>query len=165
MAQSRTSGRARALRYLVGTVTQGSADAFAEAEIITGLQSVGNVAFVIRELIFQFPGVPLVDAASIQLSITRKSFSVMPSVLERTLIYTQLRYYELVTSGAVEQSLFERVKFDADDFLIVVEDPIYLQIDSNATSGTNTGRVRIGYQQLDINEIDRLQLIADTLSS
>ncbi|MND07381.1 hypothetical protein D3C83_293060 [compost metagenome] len=49
--------------------------------------------------------------------------------------------------------------------LRVVEDPLYLQIDSSATSASNVGAVRILYEEVTIREIDRLSLLAETLSA
>lgn len=164
MAQARTT-RGTALSYLTAIVTQGSNDAFAETSVPTGLGAVGNQAFQVRELLFRMPGLPNVNACRVGLSLTRKSFSAEPNVTERTLIWKAERYVTFTTSGALYQDLIVRVQFDENDNLLLVEDPIYLSIDSDTTSAANVGRVRIGYISLAISEVDRLTLINNTLSS
>lgn len=153
-----------ALKYLTATVTQGSNDAFAETEIPTGLAAVGNVAFRIRELVSEIPSLAATNAVEIEVALTRKTFAAMPSVTERTLLYKRKIRVSLTTSGTFLEECVDRVKYDADDNLLIVEDPIYLSVDSNATSASNSVRIRIGYEQIRISEVDRLQLIAQTLT-
>lgn len=154
-----------ALSYLVGTVTQGSADAYAESQIVTGLGSVGNRAFQIREILWRIPQVANINGAGIVLTLSRKTFSTQPQVTERTLIHRFERYVTFSTSGATVQGQVERLAFSEQDNFLIVEDPIYFQIDSDLTTVANVGRVRIGYVPVAISELDRLTLINNTLAS
>lgn len=153
-----------AMKILIGSVTQGGADAFAEAEIPTGLTPATNVAFRIRFLEFFVPVLPGVDSQA-QVALSRKSFSSFPGFSERSIIARVDRNLELVTSGIAVQDPVVRIKFDADDDVLLVEDPIYFQIDSNNTGAANTSVVRVGYQVIRISEIDRLTLVANSLAS
>lgn len=154
-----------ALKYLTATVTQGSNDAYVESSVPTGLGAVGNVAFRVRELYFLLPTLPNTNGADVQVSLHRKTSASMPLVTDRWLVYTHLRVVQFTTSGATIQDRSLRVTFTTDDNLLVVEDPIYFALDSTSTAATNTARVRIGYEQVRISEVDRLSLIAETLTT
>jgi hypothetical protein len=54
--------------------------------------------------------------------------------------------------------------FDDDEFLIV-EDPLYAQLDSASTSGTNACQFALGYEEVSISADDRLELLVNSLGS
>jgi hypothetical protein len=152
-----------ALSYLVGSVTQGGADAFAEAEIATALQGIGNVAFRVRELVWQ-PGRGMnVNAAEMRMSLTRRSKAAMPNANDRDIIGAVFLQSDLLTSGLANYSRWIRQSFTEDDELLIVEDPLYLQVDSNATTLTQTVYLRIGYERVSISAVDRLTLLTQSL--
>jgi len=80
-----------ALAYVVGSVTQGSADAFAEAEIATALSGQTSRAFRVREIMVEFPAFTT-TASSIELTLTRRSMSAIPLITDRNVIARWKRY-------------------------------------------------------------------------
>lgn len=157
----------KALSYLSATLTQGGADAFAQTTIATALSGQTKTAYLLREICWEFTGVfgfHRADASEISLSLTRKSFAAMPTLLEKAIISKWKRTFGYATSGFAAGDTVIRVPFDADEAPIIVEDPIYAQIDSTATTEVNVVVVRLGYQLVNISEVDRLTLVANSLS-
>jgi len=152
-----------ALAYLTGSVTQGSNDAFAQAEIATALQGISRTAFRIRELLFEFPGLGNANAVNIELALTRRTKAAMPNVNDRDVIAKYRRQQVLLTSGLINYETAPRFTFTEDDELLIVEDPIYFSIDSNATGASNVAYVRIGYERTNISDVDRLTLLTQSL--
>lgn len=156
-----------ALRYLYGTVTQGSADAYAQADITTGLEGVLNRAIRIRELLVQWPLAMIgnVNAQNVELSLTRTSQAAMPTLASLGLFWRDQRRVAFTTSGAIWGSVVDRIKYDEADELLVVEPTIYFQIDSASTSASNSASVRIGYELVSIGELERLNLRLESLAA
>ena len=152
-----------ALAYIVGTVTEGSADAFTQAEIATALSGQTARAFRIREILFETP-IITPDASNFELVLSRRSQSSMPNITDRNVIAKLKVAKSMTTSGAVVQQIVQRLQFDEDDNLLIVEDPIYFCIDSATTSAALVGYVRIGYELVNINANDRLQLALQSLN-
>lgn len=152
-----------ALAYLVGSVTQGSNDAYAEAEIATALQGIGNVSFRVREILFELPFVLDGDGEDIQIALTRRTKTAMPLITDRDVIAKYSRGVQLVTSGVIVENGVVRFTYTEDDDVRIVEDPVYLQVDSTATAATNTVYCRIGYERASISAVDRLTLLTQSL--
>lgn len=156
-----------ALSYFWTTLTQGSSDAFIQASVTTGLYGQTKVAYRVRELLFEFSSTGGVAGATAQLelALTRKSFGAMPTAAEKSLIWKWKRSNVLVTSGMVTANTAVREVFQESDNILLVEDPIYAQLDTNGTSATNTVYLRIGYERVSISDVDRLTLIANSLAA
>lgn len=156
-----------ALSYLWTTLTQGSADAFIQATVSTGLFGQTKIAYRLREILLEFSSTQGVAGTSSQweVSLTRKSFAAMPTTLEKSLIWKWKRSNVLVTSGMVTADTAVRVTFQESDNILVVEDPIYAQLDSNGTSATNVVYLRLGYERVAVSDVDRLTLIANSLAA
>lgn len=152
-----------ALSYLTATLTQGSADAFIQAQISTALSGQTKVCYRLRELLIQGPQA---HGASVtqELSLTRKSFAAMPTALEKSLIHRWSRSASFTTSGLTMVESTIRLLWGEDDAPIIVEDPIYAQYDSATTSAASTIYIRLGYVTDSISEVDRLTLVANSLS-
>lgn len=151
------------LSYIWASATQGSNDAFVQANIQTGLTGLVRQAYRIRELLFELSGGGTLNA-SYQFSLTRKSFAAIPTLGDKSLIVKRAFSNVMTTSGAIQAQQVWREKYDEQDNLLLVEDPVYLQLDSASTSTTNTIYVRIGYEVIAMNEVDRLNLVATSLA-
>lgn len=151
-----------ALSYLTASVVQGSADAFAQAEMATALTGLTNVAFRVREILFEFSAFGTVTSDQF-LWIARRSKTAIPAVTDRDVLAMHSLSYKFTTSGASSRKFVERLAFAEDDELLIVEDPLYLGIDSTATALTLTGYARIGYERVSISALDRLSLLTQSL--
>lgn len=157
-----------ALSYLVATITQGSADAFVQASIATALTGLSKTAFRLKTIEIELGQARSVaSGADYQFTLARKSYAAMPTspMLEKANIFA-LRL-GAAQASAVGFSFYDRIithTYTDDDAPIIVEDPVYAQLDSASTSVANVLYVRLGYWQETISEVDRLTLIANSLS-
>jgi hypothetical protein len=151
-----------ALKWLAAQAVQGSADAFAEAEFQTGLSNVTKTAYRIRRIEWILPAMPGVDCA-LDAVIRRNSAAAMAiGGLSNVLIAAKRRQVELVTSGMVMQELVIAEDYRKDMELLIVEESLFLDIDSTSTSAANTVSIRIGYETRTITENERLSIQAAT---
>lgn len=154
-----------ALKFLYGSVTQGGADAFAEAEIATGLSNVTRTAYRIRTLEWLIPSLPGADSF-VQVVLRRNSAAAIEISTNNAIIGSVQRSAELTTSGMTLQEVFpNRQVFDRDMELLIVEETLYLDVDSSTTGNVNTAAVRIGYETRTITENERLSIQAATASA
>lgn len=151
-----------ALAYLVGAATQGSADAFVQAEVATALTGQNQRAFRVGEILFEL-STALAFNADLQAVLSRRSKAAMPALTDRDVIAKWDLTTKLTTSGAVVTSRNVRFTFTEDDELLIVEDPVYLIVDSTGTGLANTVNCRIGYTSVSISAVDRLTLLTQSL--
>lgn len=147
---------------IIGSVTQGSADAFAEAEIQTGLNGVSDRAYQVRRIIYELPA--LTSNSDIELSVTRRTKAAMPNISASDLIDKIKLRSVLATSGGYQNQVVQEHLFAQELNLLIAEDPIYFQIDSTGTSASNTGLVVIEYEIVAISVADRLALLQATIA-
>lgn len=152
-----------ALRRLVGTVTQGSADAFAESEILTGLSNLTTQALRLRRVEFYNLILPSADS-EIQVQISRRSLSAI-NQLAASCIVGYGRKVELTTSGSPVYETFPNAQdFDRDMELLIVEEVLYFQIDSASTGAANVAGVVLWVENRTITANEKLSLQAATLA-
>jgi hypothetical protein len=152
-----------ALSYLSAVLVQGGADAFIQAQIATALSGADGIAFRLREILLTASPAQAASA-SFEFSLTRKSFAAMPTLVEKSLITRFSRAASFTTSGLFIVDTTLRIPYSEDDAPIIVEDPLYAQIDTATTGAAGTFYVRLGYTQEKISAVDRLTLIANSLS-
>ena len=157
--------KGRALAYLPFTLTQGANDAFVQAAISTALFGQTKTCYRLASIEFEFPLLSA-NAGDLQFALTRKSYAAFPvnMLLEKSAIYYTRRRSSFTTSGLVMEELVLTKTWSDDDAPILVEDPLYVQYDSANTGATNIGYGRLGYWIDTISEVDRLQLVANSLS-
>lgn len=161
MARSKNSPAIR----LTFTATQGSADAFVEAEITTGLSTLDRSAYRILEIGVQLPGIPAVNGANLEVSLSRQSQAAIAAMNDRSLLFRESAYLALATSGVAYQNTTRRWQpIDAAN-LIVVEETLYFQLDSSGTSNANTVKGYILVDLLSVSEADKVALIAQSLGN
>lgn len=155
------------MNYWIGTVTQGGNDAYAVASFATALLGQTNQAGLIREIILEFPtGTAFVLGAltNYELAVSRYTKAAMPLTSDNDVIIKRKVSANMTTSGAIAADMVQRYTYSEDDELLVVEDPLYLCIDSNNTGAANTGICRIGYTLERISQDQRLALLQLGLS-
>lgn len=152
------------LKFIYVSATQGSADAFVQAQFSTGLSGQTATVGKIREILWEMPNLGAVNLASAEFSITTKTQAAMPTLLDKSIIIRSKVQVNFGTSGMAVYENVRRFTFQADDDLLFVSDPLYFQFDTNATAAVNTGYLRIGYTLEKISEVDRLTLLANSLS-
>lgn len=159
--------KTQALSFLPFTLTQGGADAFVQASISTALTGQTKVAYRMASLEVELPLYIATAVNDMQFSITRKSFAAFPTsmILEKSMIHYYRRNVHVATAVGFE--INDRVmtwRWSDDDAPIIVEDPLYAQLDSASTGLTSVLYGRIGYWLDTISEVDKLTLVANSLS-
>lgn len=155
-----------ALRYLYATATQGSADAFVQTSISTALSGLTREVLDIRELVIGWPAlsVATIAGARVAMALTRVSFAAECQINDLGVVMKWDRINRFTTSGHGWGPLVERFTFGEGE-LLLAEDPIYFQLDSDATSASNVARIRIGYEIARVTEVERLALRLDSLAA
>lgn len=157
------AAKATPYKYLKGSVVQGSADAFVQGSVSTGLSGEEKKALRVKSLVIRRPSM-VADAANLQIAFSRKSLSAFPVLSDRHVCFMHEETVELTTSGAWIQPVTLRWRFAEDDFLIV-EDPIYFVVDSASTSAANTVYYELACEECTINENDRWEMLVSALGT
>lgn len=153
----------KAAGFILASVTQGSNDAFAETTIPTGLSLIGNLAYQLRCVHWQTSAMLAVDATNIIVGLTRRTKSASSSWTDPDCIWLYRRDVELATSGAFTAESVGTYVFPGPTY--VVEDNLFLNIDSAGTSATNTALIRIEYDIVRVTDAERSALLARTVLS
>lgn len=150
-----------ALKWLIATATQGSADAFVEAEFNTGVGEGTRTALRIRRIEWFLPNLPGADSNII--AVLRRN-SASATVLNSPAVIAAIqRTCELTTSGMNTVENFPNSqRYERDEDLLIVEQSLFLDLDSNGTSASNACVVRIGYETRSVTENERLSILASS---
>jgi hypothetical protein len=146
------------------SVTQGGADAFAIAAIVTGLNGQVQRGYSIDQILFNMP-IPLAAANSeVEICLSRRIKTAMPLVTDVDVIWKRKIGKNFATSGAWGFMVTDSF-VPTPDSMIVVEDPLYLVVDSALTAVANTFTLAFDYHVVTISEVDRLTLLTQSLVS
>lgn len=151
------------MKFLAATVTQASNDAFATAEMATGLANL-SLGYRVRGIVFQMPVLPEVDC-DCDVQLVRRTPTALVNIADRTLIWSHNVIKQLTTSGTFIFSQFVSWIFPKDLEMLIVEDPIFLSIDSTTTSASNTARVRVFYEEVKLSETAKLAALTESLNA
>lgn len=143
-------------RHFDLTLTQGSADAFVQGVINTEIVPENGIGLRMTRLEMLKPYMPAVAAADRQWSITRDTKTAVANLSDPDCMYADGDKMVLVTSGAVHQKLREENELNS---VFVVEPQIYIQLDSTATTLTNTFYFRLHYEEVKLSEVEILRLL------
>jgi len=155
---------------LVATITQGGADAFVQATMETALTGQTKQAYKVLEIqienanansIFFGAGV----AEEWEIALSRRSKAAIPEISDVDVI-KKFKFgttYQTAVGQGVQPDGILLWQPPAGLEPIVVEDPLYIQLDSNATGLTHSAIVVVTYELVTISEVDRLNLIAQSL--
>jgi len=150
-----------------GSVTQGAADAYAEGEIQTALSGQTRQAYRVKGIEYEFSFVQFPAAAAAQqdvdLCITRRTKTAMALITDVDVIKKWSFGGQYQTAVGANTGIENVGLWVPPLDVLIVEDPIYLSIDSTATGLTITGYVRIDYELVTISETDRLTLLVQSL--
>lgn len=166
---------------IIGSVVQGAADAFAIAEVQTALQGQTRQAFLVREVSLEFDQVPaplggVAANQDVEVALCRRTKAAMPNITDVDVIkkwHFGCTFPTAVGQGVQPEGSSQLYRWtvpfpDAekldDGAIIVVEDPLFLAIDSTATGNTLTGLIVIEFVVVTITELDRLTLLTQSLA-
>ena len=149
---------------LVISMTQGSADAFVQGSVLTGIS--GRQAYNVRRFALQLVNAAALSAIAadyeITVAITRRSKTAIPNISDSDVIWMSSFYVAATTSGVVYVPAY--TEFTPDYETPIVEETIYAQLDSTATGVAVNAIVRLEVDIDTMSDIDRLNLITRSLT-
>jgi len=150
---------------LVIALTQGGADAFVQGSVLTGLS--GRQAYNLKSVEIEPATLTtwaqlLAADSSVEIALTRRSKAAMPTIADNDVLFKQTFVIAFTTSGAAFVTLGTPYNFALE--MPIVEDTIYAQLDSTTTGVVLGALVRMNVELDTMSDIDRLNLIARSLS-
>lgn len=155
---------------IIGTATQGGADAFVEAEIQTSLEGQQTNAFSVKEILLEFDTTQLFGVASgavdIEVALSRRTKAAMPNIQDTDVI--KKWHWGQGEPTAVGQILNPEGGQNIFSWrpaveTIIVEDPLFFDLDSTNTGLTLTCLMVIEFEIVQISSLDRLTLLTLSL--
>lgn len=150
-------------RYLTGTLTQGSADAFVQVALATGIVPSDGMALLVTqiEVVFE-PGqlAAISTDSAIFLSATRDTKTAWTNYDDPDSVWADAVAYSITTSGAA--FIDAKRVYAPPNGIVVVEPNLYVQLDSTTTGQTLVAAVRAQYEMVKVSEIDILRLLNNT---
>jgi hypothetical protein len=149
---------------LIIALTQGSADAFIQGSVITGLQAkqayrLDGIAFSLSEA--SMAALSATGTWDYRVTLTRRSKAALPEITDTDVIASYSLANGFTTSGAY---MFTGDYYWKPDVEIpLVEEIIYAQLDSTAIGAAITVNLRMDVTLDSISDIDKLNLIARSL--
>jgi hypothetical protein len=153
------------LAYIPVEVTQGVADAYASQAFITGLQGISNLSFRLRELLIEIPLQNSSAANFLQVQITRRSKAAIALITDPDVLFAMKlrRPFDTAVGFGPLENVVLRHLFSEDEDVRIVEDQLYLNVDSDATAAASTIYARLGVESVRITETERLNLLVRSL--
>lgn len=148
---------------LIATLTQGSADAFVQASMNTGLSASSNTGYVIKQILMEFNDTLTSGGApSRELALSRASKAAMPTLADDDVIFKSKVAARLATSGAYIEDIAKVYVPQYD--IILIEDVIYWQFDSAATGVANTAIVRLVVEPVKVTTDERIAILQSRIN-
>jgi len=144
------------------TATQGSANAFVDSEVTTGLSGTSGRGLQIQRINFEAPEIENSDNDDWEVALSRRAKSAMPLVTDIDVIR---KWKILMSVGAAgtwaSNQIIEWVPtYD----VFIVEDPLHLLVDSTGLAGAQTVSMEIFCELVTISDIDRLTILTQSLT-
>jgi len=146
-------------RYLTISMTQGSADAFVQGTVDTGIiPEEGRGLKVVKAEFFLSTPLQAVSADfDIFWSLTRDTKLTVTGVTDDDSLLYDGWSGSLTTSGQI--LIPARREYSELEGIYLVEPTIYGQLDSTATGLTLSAQWRLWYQEVSLSEIDILRIL------
>ncbi len=143
------------------TLTQGGADAFVQAEEITGIDPSSGQGWLLKRLEVQFPlasGLQGLSADSgVQFGLTRDTKVAVSDLSDSDTIMTDGFFNALTTSG--ELFVPDLFVYHFPDGVLVVEPSLFAHLDSSSTGLTLTANMRLYYETVKLSEVEILRML------
>lgn len=152
-----------AIKFLSGSATQGSADAFVSTSLATGTGGL-NVGLLVRAIEVFLDSAVETDC-DISAQLTRRSTTAIVRNNDRRLLWDYQERRLLTTSGLIRVVLPQYQSYSKDFGLVIAEDPIYMVVDSTSTSVANSAYFRIYYETIRLTDSEKNALLAESANA
>lgn len=144
---------------LLASVTQGAADAFAQATINTGLSAILNTGYTIKQIEYELPNTGTVATSwSQELALSRASKASMATLADDDLLFR--KKFSTFVSTAAGFVIWENVGiYVPQGEIILIEEQIYLQFDSNASTLSGTAIMKITCEPIKVTDAQRIAIL------
>jgi len=150
-------------KFLYASAVQGGADAYVQSSFVTGLSGLSKTAYRVRSIIYETARGPGAANSNFEFAISRRTKAAMPLITDPNLLHKYKLGTEMTTSGQSNTPLVIQFNFSENEDLLIVEDPLYFEFDTQTTGLAQTAYLRIGYNVVTLSEVDRLELLASQL--
>lgn len=147
-------------RYLSATLTQGGADAFVQATVLTDIVPENGYGLRVIGVEIEQRTADVVAAAANsiwEMSFARDTKAAIADLADPDVWMTWKLVNRVVASGASLQECSRLIVPAATS--ILVEPYVYIQLDSASTGVANVVNVRIHYEEVKLTEIEILRLL------
>jgi hypothetical protein len=147
------------------TVTQGSADAFATAELQTGISTASRYGWLIDRVEFQIQaGVtafPVTADGDYEIQLVQGSVpTALLAFTDANLVANNKRGFVGTAAAAVAYTFDLKDMWMAPENLVIVDPSVHIAIDSANSGVALVGSLRIYYYPVELSELDILRMIA-----
>lgn len=148
---------------LITAVAQGSADAFAQGTINTGLSGSDNSAFRVIGMLVELPTfVGITGNQEVEFSIARASKAAMPLLSDDDVVFKFKRRLNAATSGVAVFDLVEEIV--PENEILLIESQIYVQFDTAATTATNSLVLRLIVEDAKVTTDQRIAILQSRIN-
>lgn len=142
-------------------LTQGSADAFVQAQEYTGIDAGSGYGWMLKRIEVMFPLAQVLEGIaadfSIALSLTLSTQTAVKSLDDSNTLYADGIAVPLTTSGVTEVD--RKWEWIAPSGVIVVAPSVFAQLDSTGTSLSLTAHMRVYYEEVKLSEVEILRML------
>jgi len=145
------------------STTQSAANTFTSTSQVTGLEGQTTVGYRIIEAVFESDGPSAIAAAADDFSFAlgRQDRTAMPLVTDVDVLY-KFSLKGVNMAGTWVPSTI--ITWQPDREIIIVEDPIFLMVETASIAAAQTVAGELFYEVVSISAIDRLTLLTQSLS-
>jgi len=149
----------------VVSVLQGSADAFATAQLATGISTASKYGWMIQRIDFAWSAgivaTPQTADADAIIQICQGSAkAALVTPVDVDLVAEWRQAMPGIAAAVNAYALPLQFQWNAPENLVIVDPVLNLLVDSTSTGVANTGYAKIWYYPVAINELDILRMIA-----
>lgn len=157
MAKVKTGTGAVVLR---AQITQGAANAFAQASLLTGLSSTGNDALIISEIQVEFPDTLNAAAGLVtsEFALSRASKAAMPTIFDDDVLF-KFKQSEILGAAASTYENPGVFIYVPPQEIVLIEDTVFAMVKSLNNNAAYTFNLRITAQPATVTESEKVGIL------
>lgn len=148
---------------LIFSAVQGAADAFVAATLNTGINVAANGAYRIKEIMWEFPTLNAAASPNIEWALSRASKTSMPTLADDDILFKNKRVCYQQT-GVGFQWLENVLIYTPQEDIILIEEQVFILLDSNATGLANTMVGRLTVEAAKVSTDERIAILQSRIN-
>lgn len=151
------------MTQLISTLLQGGNDAFVQTSLNTGLSASGTSGWKITQIQIEYItplNIPV--NSQIELALSRASQVAMPLLSEDDVLYKDILNFRIAASGGF---IFDKIQeYRPTEEIVLIEETVFLQLDSVATANANTAIVRVTVEEVKVSTAERIAILQSRIN-